>query len=610
MIDLPRDLAPWRPLLDLFAPDLAEGLGRLVPRLALAIGPMRIARPTGDGEPDGFTGIARRGSYERLLLTEWLLADEFPDEFIRRAAGGEHAFFQLARRSPARASSSVVLFDAGPDQLGAPRIAHLAALIVLAARAERARARFAWGLLHRPHEHLLTEVTAQSVTRLLAARSALPPVADDVAAWAERARGAGWEDAWIVGGQTIWPGWRHATLQVRDVLDPARRVLAVSARAPGAPPREVELDLPPDPAAARLLRDPFAVAVAAPQPSPRVGGVAPISNLVFAANGTKVFARSAAGDIIAYPVPNSPNAPAGRPKRYRPRGGGVVAAVGWVMRGLVMLVIKEREIVLEHTHHDAPLSLRQRIAVGGEQRPVPAQIADALAPLAYRDDREVEISFTDARRTLFRVFRPRILDEVDGTPLEQVERMAEEVSAMVSFGDRFAFVGRGLPAEEKDPTAPLSPIWHFVMHGWPDANLHHVHLDGSGTFEACFGIVENGAPRGLVAVQQRGERWTILDNGRPVDDRLVPEDLRVIGPWWRARTGAPDLVVLRPDQRTIAVLGQSDNHTLPRAAAPITDVVLSPARAQLAYVTTAGEVVILSLQHDVPLARFLPGSPR
>src|SRR5580704_19501113 len=147
---LPPALARWAPMLGLFPDEVAGELGRWIPRIALAIGPMRTSRPDGSGDPDGFAGLARRGSYERLLLTEWLLADEAPDEFARRAAMGEHAFFHLARRSPARAASSVAIFDTGPDQIGAPRIAGLAALIVLAERASRAGARFAWGILHDP----------------------------------------------------------------------------------------------------------------------------------------------------------------------------------------------------------------------------------------------------------------------------------------------------------------------------------------------------------------------------------------------------------------------------------------------------------------------------
>ena len=58
---------------------------------------MRSLAVAGDGEPDGYDGIASRGIYERLVTSEWLLADEEPDEFDRRAAMGEHTFTRLAR---------------------------------------------------------------------------------------------------------------------------------------------------------------------------------------------------------------------------------------------------------------------------------------------------------------------------------------------------------------------------------------------------------------------------------------------------------------------------------------------------------------------------------
>ncbi len=133
------------------------------------------------------------------MLSEWLLADELPDEFARRATMGEHAFHELARRTPSHAASSVALFDAGPDQLGSPRIVHLAALLTLAERAERAGARFAWGLLHDPDSALFPAVTAESALNLLAARTAVATDDDALRAWSTRARKSGWEDVWIVG---------------------------------------------------------------------------------------------------------------------------------------------------------------------------------------------------------------------------------------------------------------------------------------------------------------------------------------------------------------------------------------------------------------------------
>src|SRR5439155_13952906 len=69
VIDLPRALAPWRAYLELFPRELALALWPLVQRLDVAIGPLRVHTLAGAGDPDGFDGITRRGSYEHLLLS-------------------------------------------------------------------------------------------------------------------------------------------------------------------------------------------------------------------------------------------------------------------------------------------------------------------------------------------------------------------------------------------------------------------------------------------------------------------------------------------------------------------------------------------------------------
>jgi hypothetical protein len=58
---------------------------------------------------------------------------------------GEHLFLNRAHSSPIGTRASLALFDAGPSQLGSPRIAHIAALIVLANRADSAGSSFTWG---------------------------------------------------------------------------------------------------------------------------------------------------------------------------------------------------------------------------------------------------------------------------------------------------------------------------------------------------------------------------------------------------------------------------------------------------------------------------------
>src|SRR5262245_5641181 len=99
-MELPRSLAPWSHQLSIFPRETSLAIGPLVQRIALAIGPMISRSSSVAGDPDGFSDLARRGSYERLVASEWLLAEEAPEEFLRRAAMGEHIFLKVARREP------------------------------------------------------------------------------------------------------------------------------------------------------------------------------------------------------------------------------------------------------------------------------------------------------------------------------------------------------------------------------------------------------------------------------------------------------------------------------------------------------------------------------
>jgi hypothetical protein len=637
VIDLPCDLGPWSALLDLFPPELTAGLGAWLPEIARLIGPIRTSQPTLRGEPDGFAGIARRGSYERLLLTEWLLAEEAPLEFLRRASSGELSFFAIAQRSPSRSRGSVVLFDAGPAQLGSPRLVHLAALIVLARRAEAEGARFAWGMLQDPASALAMAVTRESVLALLGAHSALPASAEDIEAWAARAAQSSWEDLWIIGaastiallgnepiaardpapraalveGRAPLP-WRPALLEVQDLLEPGRRAVKIVARAPSAPPRELELGLPSPRACARLLRDPFAAAAPMPRPSPR--GVAPTSNLLFAPNASKLFARGTGGEILAYPVPNSPRAQTGRPKRYRPTTNGVVAAVGWAARGVVMLTVTDRELVLEHTNQQGPPGLRASL-------PRPLDLPLAASSL---DD--------PLRHLLFRPYGPRLVTvalDAAGTLFElsndfdpPVSRIATSVTALAPVRQRIAFVGCGVTQEAFSTppgerprgirTIPPSALptldsgFHLVKLGGDRVSGSVEALDGDGTFQACFGFAEGeAAERGLIAVQQHGELWTI--HGSESRRAFVaPKGTQVVGVWQASGESDPKLLVIDEDRRSLSLLGHHTSHRLPRASAEIAHVTMSTYRPIVASATTQGEVVILSLPHDARLAQFVP----
>ena len=122
MSGLPAALAPWAEALSIFPEKIQLSIGPWLPRLAATLGPTRSRVDMRAGDPDGYAGLARRGPYDRLLLSEWLYAMEAPAEFVRRASMNELVFVELARRAPVGSHRSVVLLDAGPSQIGSPRL--------------------------------------------------------------------------------------------------------------------------------------------------------------------------------------------------------------------------------------------------------------------------------------------------------------------------------------------------------------------------------------------------------------------------------------------------------------------------------------------------------
>ena len=125
--DLPRPLQPWQAWLGWFDARLAQQLGDMVRRLSDLVGEAPTTARGGAPQPDGLGDLRSRGPYERLLASEWLLAEELPDEFLRRAVSSEHLFLTPRMRARRVERSLVAVFDCGPRALGAARLAHIAA---------------------------------------------------------------------------------------------------------------------------------------------------------------------------------------------------------------------------------------------------------------------------------------------------------------------------------------------------------------------------------------------------------------------------------------------------------------------------------------------------
>ncbi|MFJ4668470.1 hypothetical protein [Kitasatospora purpeofusca] len=176
---LPAALAPWAGSLSALSPELALALGPLLRHLDQLVG-AREPVTDGPGEPDGTGGIGRSGRPEQLLPAEWLLAEEHPDEFLRRFVDHELLYLAPEFRSTVTRGRTVVLVDAGPSQAGAGRLVQLAALLVLHRRAAARGSELLVGVLGDPPGRWLAGEPADLLPSWLAARRPTEPTAEQV----------------------------------------------------------------------------------------------------------------------------------------------------------------------------------------------------------------------------------------------------------------------------------------------------------------------------------------------------------------------------------------------------------------------------------------------
>ncbi|KMO36962.1 hypothetical protein [Methylobacterium aquaticum] len=264
---LPPALAPWAALFaEMPEPDLRV-LTALVDALYPLIDRVDGAGAHPEGEIDGVGGLGSRGGIERLVASEWLWRDLDPDAFLQRAAARELLTLEPVYRQAAEAGAVLVVLDAGPDLLGAPRLVAFAALLCLAGLARRRGARLLWvstaasergwreGLDAADAALLLTDTAATVLDGAELHRMLAEPAAT-------RATARPGASLWLVGGEDLPEASRPASrvaIAERPRLDPAGLAVAAEvtvASAAGGFAR-VRLDLPPEAEAMALLRDPF-----------------------------------------------------------------------------------------------------------------------------------------------------------------------------------------------------------------------------------------------------------------------------------------------------------------------------------------------------------------
>ncbi|WP_380282060.1 hypothetical protein [Kitasatospora purpeofusca] len=176
---LPAALAPWAGALSAISPELATALGPLLRRLD-TLAAEREPVTDGPGEPDGVGGLGRSGRPDQLLPAEWLLAEDHPEEFLRRYVDRELLYLAPEFRTTAPRGRTVAMVDAGPAQAGAGRLVQLAALLVLHRRATARGGELLVGVLGDEPVQWFGGEPADLLPAWLAARRSAEPTPEDV----------------------------------------------------------------------------------------------------------------------------------------------------------------------------------------------------------------------------------------------------------------------------------------------------------------------------------------------------------------------------------------------------------------------------------------------
>ncbi len=536
--------------------------------------PARGSHADGRGEPDGVAGLSRRGDYQRLLLSEWALADAHPEEFLRRAAGGEHVFLACAPPSAGAPTHARAVLGragaAGRAAAGPPRRAAGAG----AARGPGGHRAAAGACSSVPGDGAIDDVGPDALGRLLAARTATTATAADVDAWCAAEPAGPDDDLWLVGGPALSA---HAArvgagaIIVQEVVDPVVRARDVELRRATA--RRVRLDLPAADVCARLLRDPRARAAEA-----RVAPAgAPAVRALWFLPGDRKLVIDRGGRLDVWPVPGSPRAPAGNPRTIEVPEDEALIALGTRRRAPIRVTRRLDE------GDDGALLLRDP---GVSRHPVRITVPGGVGRRARR---RIGLCFqlaTQAGRRLVVETSGRLLlvdlaqlpgatavdARVDGDPFDAAAADAEVIAAVATSdgvlfaqrrgGDRVQIQRVNGGGVTRVATVPR------------DAGA----LDAGGAAGADptvrFGFQTQARGWGPVAVQLTPRRWSVAssDGLVAIETDAPVHGAAVVG-------GEARLLIEDDDGRRCALLGVRETRPLPRAGGALVAVACGGAAA-------------------------------
>lgn len=587
---LPVLLEPWRAWLALFPAELAEPLGEMLLRLHPLVGRLGSATSRPDDLPAGVGNIVPRGSYERMLLTEWAYADAVPDEFLRRAASGELLFTGPEPAGRQRSRRSVVLFDAGPAQLGEPRLAHLALFILLARRAQEAGAEFLWGILQKPAA-LDRREGREGLQALLRSRTLNSPSAADAAAW-EKALGSEVDDCWLVGATAhVAPRQVKAAVCVNQALIGNRLEVALTQR---RTTRQLSLELPSVDNGIRLLRQPFEPMVSYGVLRQRTGRPSLKQPPRFAVAGLGLAVPQLDGGTMIYPLPQSARQKIGKGRAVPAQQSANVIAAG--VFGKSLSSVSSDAGTLEFSGFPGPLF---------GQRPVQAprpEMEDFRAPPGL------------ARWLSLFFLRSKALERVMVLDIEkQLVAWERTASQGQASSMRFRTVMRNVLGASQYGDAlffgcaegGVTRLYRWNPQAPEPQQIARIASDGTALLLGGGRQWRRQHTAAPFAVQRTATDWwvgTISDAAVTV----VDDGASVLGVVRSRLCSEPGLVVLHPGKRRIELRGGRERFPLVVSEQPIGQACCDPDTGRLAWIGGIDHVLtVREVDGDTPLLRVV-----
>ncbi|WP_182418326.1 hypothetical protein [Bartonella sp. HY038] len=335
--------AEWQHWLKWFLADLQGDIGQILHHLH----PLLTApRPSDNGgllTAPGLETVLRRGNYANLLLSEWILADSFPDEFLRRAAQHEHLFFAPPPLEDDGGKRVLALFDVGIMQLGLPRVAHIALLMLLSRRAQLLKSEFYWGIVqNEPQWHEFSNVN--HLRQMLDDRHIALITAEKLDKWRNFiGQGDKGDECWFISSQKFHDQGKSLFASHRLSIDETFKgtSLEVVLHQNGCSAIEIALPLPDEKQCKRLLSAKFVKkeTQAKKQTNSLLAKASLLSSLIISPNGKKVMLRMRGdNDDQFIEVDISRIQPKIR-KLSLPQSAHIVAA-GYMINGHISLLLK------------------------------------------------------------------------------------------------------------------------------------------------------------------------------------------------------------------------------------------------------------------------------